>query len=35
MISQVVKAPVNTYFEVTPIGSILNKFSKDLNQCET
>lgn len=28
-------APVNLYYDVTPIGRILNKFSKDLNDTET
>jgi ATP-binding cassette subfamily C (CFTR/MRP) protein 1 len=31
----VLKAPINTYFDVTPIGRILNKFSKDINTAET
>ena len=31
MIFRVMHAPINTYFDVTPIGRILNKFSKDLN----
>ena len=31
MIHKVLHAPINTYFDVTPIGRILNKFSKDLN----
>ena len=35
MIERVLKAPVNLYFDVTPIGRILNKFSKDLNATET
>ena len=35
MIFRVMHAPINTYFDVTPIGRILNKFSKDLNQVET
>jgi ABC-type multidrug transport system fused ATPase/permease subunit len=30
MISKVMNAPINLYFDVTPIGRILNKFSKDL-----
>ena len=29
------KAPINLYFDTTPLGRILNKFSKDLNQLET
>ena len=35
MIERVLHAPVNLYFDVTPIGRILNKFSKDLNGLET
>ena len=35
MLSRVLKAPVNLYFDKTPIGRILNKFSKDLNQVES
>jgi ABC-type multidrug transport system fused ATPase/permease subunit len=34
MIGKVLEAPVNLYFDVTPVGRILNKFSKDLNQIE-
>lgn len=34
MIQRIVHAPVNLYFDVTPIGKSLNKFSKDLNQLE-
>ena len=34
MIDRVLKAPINLYFDVTPIGRILNKFSKDLNVIE-
>jgi len=30
LISKVLNAPINLYFDVTPIGRILNKFSKDL-----
>lgn len=35
MVSRVLQAPVNLYFDTTPIGRILNKFSKDLNQVES
>ena len=28
------EAPVNLYFETTPIGRIMNKFSRDLNALE-
>ncbi len=31
MINTVINAPVNLYFEKTPIGRIINKFSKDIN----
>ena len=35
MVDKILQAPVNLYFDVTPIGRILNKFSKDLNGLET
>jgi ABC-type multidrug transport system fused ATPase/permease subunit len=35
MIDKVFHAPVNLYFDTTPIGRILNRFSKDLNTMET
>jgi len=35
MLARVVHAPVNLYFDITPLGRILNKFSKDLNNIET
>jgi ABC-type multidrug transport system fused ATPase/permease subunit len=28
--AKVIRAPINLYFDVTPIGKILNRFSKDL-----
>ncbi len=34
MIRKVLNAPINLYFDVTPIGRILNKFSKDLSGVE-
>ena len=34
MIDRALHAPVNLYFDVTPVGRILNKFSKDLNGLE-
>lgn len=34
MINRVMEAPINTYFDVTPVGRIMNKFSKDLNSIE-
>lgn len=30
MVSSVLAAPINLFYDVTPIGRILNKFSKDL-----
>lgn len=30
MINKVLNAPINLFFDVTPIGRILNRFSKDL-----
>jgi len=35
MVDSILFAPVNLYFDVTPSGRILNKFSKDLNSLET
>lgn len=35
MIRKVLNAPINLYYDVTPIGRILNKFSKDLAVIET
>ena len=35
MLAKVMNAPINLYFDVTPIGRILNRFSKDLNVLET
>ena len=31
MIYRVMRAPINLFFDVTPIGRILNRFSKDLS----
>ena len=31
MLHKVLCAPINLYYDVTPIGQILNRFSKDLN----
>jgi ABC-type multidrug transport system fused ATPase/permease subunit len=35
MLKRVIKAPINLYFDVTPIGRIMNKFSRDLSSIET
>ena len=34
MIHAFTRAPVNLFFDCTPIGRILNKFSKDLSELE-
>jgi len=35
MIRKVMNAPINLYFDVTPVGRILNRFTKDLSLAET
>ena len=35
MIKKIFSAPVNLYFDTTPIGRIINRFSKDLSVAET
>ncbi|KAH9151851.1 hypothetical protein LEN26_003771 [Aphanomyces euteiches] len=35
LFEKVVLAPVNTFFDVTPIGRILNRFSSDLDQADS
>lgn len=35
MLAKVCNAPVNLYFDVTPTGLILNRFSKDINMLDT
>lgn len=34
MLNKVLNAPINLYFDVTPAGTILNRFSKDLEQLD-
>jgi ATP-binding cassette subfamily C (CFTR/MRP) protein 5 len=34
IIRSVLLAPINTFFDVTPTGLIINRFSKDLDQVE-
>jgi len=34
MLSRIMNAPVNTYFDKTPIGRILNRLSNDLNSVD-
>jgi ABC-type multidrug transport system fused ATPase/permease subunit len=31
MLNKVLSAPINLFYDVTPIGKILNRFSKDLS----
>ncbi|CAK4207507.1 unnamed protein product [Aphanomyces euteiches] len=33
--SKVIQAPVNTFFDVTPVGRVLNRFSSDLDQVDS
>jgi ABC-type multidrug transport system fused ATPase/permease subunit len=35
MVARILNAPINLYFDTTPIGRILNRFSKDLQLIET
>ena len=35
MISRIIQGPINLFFDVTPIGRILNRFSKDLTTFDT
>ena len=35
LLSGLLMAPVNTYFDVTPVGRILNRFSKDLDMMDS
>ncbi len=35
MLHKVLCAPINLYYDVTPIGQILNRFSKDLAVLDT
>ena len=30
MIDKLLKAPINLFFDMTPVGTIMNRFSKDL-----
>jgi ABC-type multidrug transport system fused ATPase/permease subunit len=34
MIHKVLQAPINLYFDITPIGRIMNRFSKDLDSID-
>jgi len=34
MIKRVTNAPINLYFDVTPTGTVLNRFSKDLQMLD-
>lgn len=35
MVEKILKAPINLYYDCTPIGRILNIFTKDFNDAET
>mmetsp|Transcript_32999 Transcript_32999/g.43464 ORF Transcript_32999/g.43464 Transcript_32999/m.43464 type:complete len:135 (+) Transcript_32999:1244-1648(+) len=35
MMDRVIKAPVNNFYDVTPLGRLLNRFSKDLSVIES
>jgi ABC-type multidrug transport system fused ATPase/permease subunit len=35
MIHSVLRAPINLFFDVTPTGTIMNRFSKDLQVLDT
>ena len=35
MVDRVMKAPINLYFDTTPLGRVLNRFSKDLSVIES
>jgi len=32
--SAILKAPINTFYDVTPVGQILNRFTKDIDQID-
>ena len=34
MIERILGAPINLYFDTTPIGRIINRFTKDLQPVE-
>lgn len=34
MIKRVTNAPINLFFDVTPTGTVLNRFSKDLQMLD-
>ena len=35
MLTKIMNAPINTYFDKTPSGKILNRFSRDLNKLDS
>ena len=34
MVNSVLRAPINLYFDKTPTGKLLNRFSKDINKID-
>ncbi|KAF0691125.1 hypothetical protein As57867_017522, partial [Aphanomyces stellatus] len=35
LFKKVIEAPVNTFFDITPVGRVLNRFSSDLDQVDS
>jgi len=34
LLNRVLKAPVNLYFDITPIGKLLKHFTEDIGRCD-
>ena len=35
MIVKVIRAPINLYYDLTPVGTIMNRFTNDLGEVES